>query len=466
MHATADGSNAAALPPARLLRRMSWIIGFERFGFGCVNTVLVLFLIAPHDRGGLAWEGAVAILVVGIAGAVIQLAVPLGGYVLDRWPHRTRQVGTLGISLTIAGALGLSLLAGLTLRANVTVPFEKPLLALGILGIALGNGLFKPTAALTVSQRAIDPEIGRDASFTRFWLGIQVGVLVSMVAAGSFATYFNWSLALLIAAAGPAVAIAIWMATGLADPPRHTAPIVAPQSLDKGAAEDDRARLVVILLVCGMYALYAMGLAQVFGLFTVLFETRGDRDVFGFTVPTAWITAVETVIIVAVTPLAARLWARLRRHGREPNGLAKFAAGMAFMAAGFLLLGLGINGSAPLGLGLALAVVLLIGLSEIPLQPVGLSLVSGLASQRLRGRAVGLWYVGSAAGGMLAGGIGAFATAQDPGLILLVLAGLYMLAAALLLCASARYRTLLNETTPAAAANPALPRKVASNSAA
>jgi POT family proton-dependent oligopeptide transporter len=405
-------------------------------------TLLALFLIAPPGRGGLGWDGSRAILVAGFASGTIQLMVPLGGFVLDRWMRAAKHIGTAGIAATITGLLALVLLSGLTMAAGSSLPFEALLLWFGIAGVAVGNGLFKPAIALAVSHAGIDPQKGRDASFTRFWLGIQIGVLASMLFAGTLANYFDWVAAFVVTMAGPIVAIILWTRARItfdSGPQRDAAN--SPRTL---SARDDRSRLIVILLVCGMFALYFAGLSQVFGLLPVLFETQGDRDLLGFTVPTAWISASETAIIVLLTPFVAGLWSRLNAAGREPNSLAKFALGMLFLAAGFLLLGYGALTMERIPLALSILVVMMIGMSEIPLQPIGLSLVSGLASPRLKGRAIGLWYLGSAAGGFVAGLIGAAANRGTPGQALLAMAGLFVGCAVLLWLASRHYADLLD----------------------
>jgi proton-dependent oligopeptide transporter, POT family len=429
---------------AHVLRRLTWIVAFERFSFGTMIALLALYLIAPQSRGGLDWNEGKAILIAGFVSGIIPLTVPVGGLILDRWPRHSKLIGTVGISSTICGLFAMVILARMNMTGSASPSVETGLLWLGISAVSIGNGLFKPSIALAVSHGGINPLAGRDSSFTRFWYGIQAGVFGSILLAGTLADYFDWVTAFGATMLGPAIAIILWHRTKIDfHTDFHMETSVVNEAINMERTDDDKSSLFVVLLVCVMFALYYAGLSQVFGLLSVLFETQADRDVLGFTVPTAWISAAETAIILVLTPLIAAFWSRCHVQGREPNSLAKFALGMIFLAVGFLLLGLGIFTMERIPLTLCILVVMLIGVSEIPLQPIGLSLVSGLASTRLKGRAIGLWYAGSAAGGFIAGLVGTATNRSDPAPVLLILGGLFGGCAILLWYASRRFAVLL-----------------------
>jgi POT family proton-dependent oligopeptide transporter len=422
-------------PALSSLRYLTLIITLERFAFGATLGMLAIFLIAPHERAGLAWPQASAILVTGTAGSLFQMVVLVGGLALDRWPSHARRIGLIGVSSSVLGLMMLSALGGLVLifKSSLDNIVMWLMLIPALLLVAIGNGLFKPTITLAVAGCSETRGQSRDAAFTSFWLGIQIGVLTAGVIPGAVGTYINWSAAFAVAASPPLVAALLWrkarisIATPANDPVRGHGMAGVP----------------VIVAVCLFFAIYSAGLGQLFGLFPVLIETRGDRDFFGFLVPTPWITAMETVIIVLVVPFVAALWRRLHHMGREPNSLAKFALGMLLAAGAFVLVGVA-DSSPRIPLFMALSIMLVLGMSEIPLQPIGLSLVSRLSPSHLRGRLIGLWFVGATMGLFTSGLIGAYAAQAGAQGISAGLAIICCLSAVVLLIMSRRYSELLH----------------------
>jgi dipeptide/tripeptide permease len=133
------------------LAQLTRVIMFERLGFGILLATLVLFLMSSPTRGGLALEASTAIVVASTTTAMLQLAVLLGGWALDRWPRQAHNIGSIGISATAAGLLCLGALSWVALNSGKTPEFAPPGLAMALLLLALGNGLFKPTITLAVS---------------------------------------------------------------------------------------------------------------------------------------------------------------------------------------------------------------------------------------------------------------------------------------------------------------------------
>jgi POT family proton-dependent oligopeptide transporter len=122
--------------------------------------------------------------------------------------------------------------------------------------------------------------------------------------------------------------------------------------------------------------------------------------VHGYQFPASWYQLVQPFFIITLAPAFAWLWVRLGK--REPSSPAKFAFGLFFVSAGFILL-------VPVAGGQAVSPLWLIGtyflhtLGELSLSPVGLSAMTKLAPTRVAGMMMGLWFVSLGAGNYCGG---------------------------------------------------------------
>jgi proton-dependent oligopeptide transporter, POT family len=164
-----------------------------------------------------------------------------------------------------------------------------------------------------------------------------------------------------------------------------------------------------------------VGMMLVFSLaFWALFQQAGssltlfardvtDRELFGWTVPVGWLQSVNAVLIVALGPVFAWLWAK--RAGKWPSSPEKFALALLFAALGFFLLVPASSIAQPdgatittkVGLGWLSGVYLLHTLGELCLSPVGLSYVSKLAPRQVSSQLMGAWFFAIGIGSYVAG---------------------------------------------------------------
>lgn len=164
-----------------------------------------------------------------------------------------------------------------------------------------------------------------------------------------------------------------------------------------------------------------MGAVVVFFLFAALFwgayeqaastlslfaDRHTDRNVFGYVIPSSWFVSIQAMFVILFSPLFAWLWVRL--GPKEPSTPAKFSYGLLLVGVSFVLLipaGMIVQGTQGVlvsPMWLVVAYVLQVA-GELCLSPVGNSVVTKLAPQRVVGLMMGVWFLSIGAGNKLAG---------------------------------------------------------------
>ena len=202
---------------------------------------------------------------------------------------------------------------------------------------------------------------------------------------------------------------------------------------------DDAQRLAAIgvLFIASMifWAIFEQA-----GTTIALFADQLTRtDIAGVPFPSSWFQSINPIFVILLAPVFALLWMRL--GARQPSPAIKFAIGLVFLAASFVLM----VPAAKLAADGRVSPLWLIGLfflqtvGELLLSPVGLSTMTKLAPARMTGLVLGIWFLAAALGNKLAGVLGGGFSGADPtGLAegFLVQAGLVAVAAGLLFAAA------------------------------
>jgi POT family proton-dependent oligopeptide transporter len=433
----------------RALSTLFFVEMWERFSYYGMRALLFLFLVGAVQKGGFGLDTATAAAINGLYTSGVYIASLPGGWIADRLIGGQRAVLWGGVLITV-GHLLLAL-AG-TLGAFCA----------GLAVIVVGTGLLKPNIASLVA--ALYPEGGtrRDAGFTVFYMGINIGAMLGPFATAWLAHRYGWPVGFFAAAVGMALGLGWYLATraSLADagrlPPPHpagdagrardwrrvgvgamvlalSAAVVASGTLGLGAVQLRGAAIWVILaLALGFfgYLFFGAGLAAAekrrVGLLGVLilastvfwsgFEQAGssmtlfaerytDRLVGSFEIPTGWFQMVNSGFIIAFAPVFAALWSWLGRRGRDLSTGMKFVVGLLGMAGGFVVMAAAARLVVSGGLaspGWLVLAYLLHTWGELALSPVGMSATSQLVPARFTGQSMGLWYASLSLGSLLA----------------------------------------------------------------
>jgi POT family proton-dependent oligopeptide transporter len=167
---------------------------WERFSYYGMRALLVLFMTAQVIKGedgmlgeGLGWSRENAGVLVAWYTSMVYLTGIFGGYLADKLIGTHRSMLTGGTII----ALGHIVLAGM----GFTEPGSGPTIAIFISGLALiviGTGFFKPCVSVMVGQLYRQGDRRRDAGFTIFYMGINVGALLGALACGFLGEKVGW----------------------------------------------------------------------------------------------------------------------------------------------------------------------------------------------------------------------------------------------------------------------------------
>ena len=169
--------------------------------------------------------------------------------------------------------------------------------------------------------------------------------------------------------------------------------------------EERRRGVVLVVLFIGC-ALFFSGFEQAGSSLNLFAERYTDRMILNFEIPSAWFQSLNSVFIVLCAPFFAWLWIALARRKLNPSAPAKFALGLMLMGSGFLVMAAAAaivaHGSKVLPYWL-LMTYLLHTFGELCLSPVGLSYYTKLAPKRFVGQMMGMWFLATSLGELVAG---------------------------------------------------------------
>lgn len=173
-----------------------------------------------------------------------------------------------------------------------------------------------------------------------------------------------------------------------------------------------RGRMVLLLVLTTVSALFWGLYEQTYGPWVTLAERAMDRTTFGIEWTAGQTTAIGAACVILMTPFFAWLWPRLDRAGLNPGYAAKFAWALVFCGASFGVLAWAAENPGADGLvslwWLILAYAVLV-LGEMALSPIGLAAVTTLSIPRVVSTMMGAWFLFSAFGEMIAGRLGTLA---------------------------------------------------------
>ncbi len=373
---------------------------WERFSYYGMRAFLILYMTAPAAAGGLGFDDARAANIYGLYTGSAWGAAIVGGFVADRFLGQYRAVFLGGVVI----ALG-----HLVLAFDLLTAFY-----LGLALVIIGTGLLKPNVSTLVGSLYAPGDARRDAGFSLFYMGINLGALLGPLVAGYLAQRVSWHLGFGAAAIGMAFGLMQYVAGREPLKAAQQASVRTARSAAQGGGSQrltagDFKRLGAVMIFF-VFAAVFWGAYKQAGSTLNLFADRHTRlSVAGFAFPSSWFQSVPAFFVIVLAPVFAWLWTRL--GDRQPSTPAKFALGLLFAALAFLLL-VPAGSAAESGRRVSplwlVGAYLLLEFGELSLSPVGLSAVTKLAPSQLMGVTMGIWFLATSAGNVLAGWAGSF----------------------------------------------------------
>jgi POT family proton-dependent oligopeptide transporter len=418
---------------------------WERFSFYGMQGILLIYMYYSVAEGGLGIDERVATGIVGAYGGTVYLCTILGAWLADRVLGSERVLFFSAIVI-MCGHLALALLPSVWG------------LGVGLVLVAIGSGGLKANATAVVGTlyRPGDPR--RDAGFSIFYLGINLGAFLGPLITGLLQTSigFHWGFG--AAAVGMAIGLVQYSfgrralpeaSRAVADPlPRRRYPLMAGIAVagivvvaglvllgviradnlagvviivilaaaiayfvviiaSRHISADERSRVIgfipLFIVNVGFWSLYQ----QQFTVLTLYSDKRLDRQLFGWEMPVSWVNSINPIFIIILSGVFAAIWTRLA--ARQPAAPVKFALGAIIMGGAFLLFLPWANGaenSTPL---LAIVGILFVfTVAELFISPPGLSVTTKLAPRRFHTQMVALYFLSVALGTSLAGWLAGF----------------------------------------------------------
>ncbi len=416
---------------------------WERFSYYGMRALLIFYMTKNFLFGDEQ-----ATLVYGSYTALVYLTPVIGGIIADRILGYRKAI-TVGAILMALGHFAMAI-------ESVSVFY----FALALL--IVGNGFFKPNMSTIIGKLYAPGDERRDSAYTIFYMGVNLGALLSPIGCGLVGAKFGLHWGFTLAGFGMIFGLVVFLMTqhqlrGIADPPRNDV-MRAP---DTGGFNRDwlvyfGAALAVagmwklvqyndlvgklLLIVGGGFFIYVFGYGLFSGkkevrdrlwvallltafsvVFWAFFEQAGsslnlfadrnvDKVILGWELPATLMQSINPIFIVLFGAPIAWLWFSLGRRHMSPSTPLKFGLGIIQLGMGFAALYYGASISQEDGIvGLSWLVLgyLLHTTGELFISPVGLSMMSKLAPAKMGAMMMGVWYLSSSfaqyAAGMIAG---------------------------------------------------------------
>jgi POT family proton-dependent oligopeptide transporter len=403
---------------------------WERFSYYGMRGFLILYLTAAVTSGGLGFDVKDGARIYALYTSTVWLTPIVGGFIADRFLGQYRSVLIGGIII----ALG-----HFTLAFHAVAFFY-----MGLALIVIGTGMLKPNVSTLVGSLYEASDQRRDAGFSLFYMGINIGAFLGITGAGYLAEKIDWHVGFAAAGVGMTLGLIQYVRgkgrlqvaiDRLAARPKETGPGTAVPTAVESLTATDWKRIAAIFVLFIFAALFWGAYEQAGSTLNLFADRNTDRVIFGWEMPASWLQAVQPIFVILLAPVLAWLWVRLGK--REPSSPAKFALALLFAGLAFLLLvpaaslaqsGAGVKVS-PLWLVLAYAIE---ELGELCLSPVGLSAVTKLAPPRLVGRMMGVFFLSNWLGNLLAGWTAGFFSSMPLPTLFGAVAGVSLGAAAIM----------------------------------
>jgi POT family proton-dependent oligopeptide transporter len=398
----------------RGLRTLFFTEMWERFSYYGMRALLVLYLTATIAQGGAAFSIEKATSIYGWYTGLVYLSALPGGWLADRFLGQRRSV-LIGGCVIAAGHFSLA------------VP-STAFLYLGLALIIIGVGFLKPNVSTMVGGLYRENDARRDAGFSIFYMGINVGAMTAPLVCGFLAQSsvflgflerrgidprLGWHFGFAMAGFGMLFGVAQFVAGrryfgATADGPRERP---AAQQVKERAplSREDWMRMGAIAVLFLFSCIFWSSFEQAGSSLNLFADRMTDNRFFGYHFPSSWYQAINSTFIILLAPVFAWLWVRLGK--RDPSSPTKFSLGLFWVGAGFLVVAAAAYVAQRTGQRASpwwlVAVYFCHTIGELCLSPVGLSTVTKLAPVRFASLMMGVWFtsiaVGNRVGGWVAG---------------------------------------------------------------
>ena len=433
---------------------------WERFSYYGMRAILILFMTTKATQEGLGLDTATAGAVYGLYTASVYLLTLPGGWLADNIFGQRKAIWYGGILIMIGHAI-------------LAIPGTPPVFFLGLAFVASGTGLLKPNISTIVGDLYQgDSGARRDAGFSIFYMGINLGSFLGQIIVPLLADY-NWHYGFGFAAIGMlcgliyyrysapkhlgdigsepkakqakeeaidrssshtgsvglalAAALVVLLgilhftgvvdlttATGIANAMKYIIVLITVMYFlwiyfGGGLNADEKKKVIVIFLLFVGAAIFWAGFEQAGSSLNLFARDFTERNIFGWEMPAGVLQSVNPMFIIIFAPIIGALWVRLAAKQMNPRTPIKFAVGLLLMGVGFYVMVFAAKiaaGGAKSSMLFLILTYFFHSIGELTLSPVGLSTTTKLAPKDYVGQMMGIWFVATALGNLIAGTFG------------------------------------------------------------
>ncbi|MCP9767546.1 MFS transporter [Lacihabitans sp. LS3-19] len=414
---------------------------WERFSYYGMRAILFLYLTKSASEGALGMDEKSGGAIMGLYMASVYLLTLPGGWIADNILGQKKAIWWGGIVIMIGHVI-------------LAIPGSTNVFFLGLAFVAVGTGLLKANISSIVGELYPEGGAKRDAAFSIFYLGINLGAFLGMFIVGylgekvgwhygfgaaAFAMFFGLinfkfngkyleglgdkpaaqsGYTYLYVVGGAILLMAVLVLTGvldsvsLAQSMKYIISIVTILYfayigfMDKSLTIVERKRVGVLFIFFIGAALFWSGFEQASTTLTIFADRHTDRMLGGWELPASWFQNANSFFILIFSAPVGALWVYLNKKNLNPSTPVKFGLGLLQMGLGFFIMYLAaknvLDGTLA-GMGWLTFTYMFHTLGELCLSPVGLSSNTKLAPKKYYSQMMGLWFVAASLGNLIAG---------------------------------------------------------------
>jgi len=381
---------------------------WERFSYYGMRAILVLFLVSAVSGAnpGYGWTNGEALALYGTYTMLVYVASIPGGILADRMLGQKKTV-MLGGALLCFGHLILAVQQEWAFYTG-----------LGL--IIAGVGFLKPNISTMVGGLYEPGDDRRDAGFTIFYIGINIGAFLSALIVGYVGEVYGWHYGFGIAGIGMVIGqlVYIWGQKHLEGVGDFigSADSADAEAFNRPLNSVEKDRMLVMFLSFLLIIVFWGAFEQAGGLMNLYTAQKTDLALGSFDVPASWFQSVNAFFIITLGAPIAAFWIWWKKSGKEGSSLFKMALGLIIMGCGFLFMSKAstevvMDGdvvtqkSAMIWLVLA---YLFHTIGELCASPVALSFITKLAPVKYASIMMGTYFAATGLGNKVAGLVGQY----------------------------------------------------------
>jgi POT family proton-dependent oligopeptide transporter len=366
------------------------IPGFEAF------RAALIHVFGPQD------DHQVADQIYGMYTAVVYLTPLFGGIMADRWLGQRRSV----------------LVGGIIMAIGEFMLVKDTLFFAGLVTLTVGCGCLKSNVSTQVGSLYAPGDPRRDRAYNIFYVGINLGGLLSPLVCGTLGEKVGWGWGFGSAGVGMIIGVITYVAGQKYLAPDQLAARTAAATKVKPPpfTRTEWVKIIALVVLCALNIPWWGVYEQQGNSLQFWADESTNRHIFAWLgsdweMPATWFQSVNGVFILLCTPFINRIWLRQAARKKEPSSVTKMALACFLLALSFCVM---IGAARVVDSGQKASFAWLVGCSflltvgEIYLSPVGLSLVTKISPARIVSMMMGMWFLSSFFGDYLSGYLATF----------------------------------------------------------